>query len=53
MYRQAYPWQATLQEHTDGDLVAQGEGLAFVCYSNAIAGQHLCSCTFECSTALQ
>jgi hypothetical protein len=38
MYRQAYPWQASHQHSTDGDLVAEGEGLGFVCYSNAIAG---------------
>ena len=38
MYRQAYPWQAARQQQCDGDLVAEGEGLAFVCYSNDIAG---------------
>ena len=38
MYRQAYPWQAARQLQSDGDAVAEGEGLAFVCYSSALAG---------------
>jgi len=38
MYRQAYPWRAARQQPADGHLVAEGEGLAFVCYSSDIAG---------------
>lgn len=45
MYRQAYPWQAARQQHADGHLVADGEGLAFLCFSCSITGAHHCSCT--------
>jgi hypothetical protein len=38
MYRQAYPWQAARQQPADGLLAAEGEGLAFMCFSCDIAG---------------
>lgn len=43
MYRQAYPWQAARQQHADGHLVSEGEGLAFVCFSCSISGALHCS----------
>ncbi len=46
MYRQAYPWRAARQQPADGDLVAEGEGLAFVCYSSDIAGARRCALSF-------
>jgi hypothetical protein len=47
MYRQAYPWRAARQQPADGDLVAEGEGLAFVCYSSDIAGARRCALSFR------
>ena len=38
MTAKAYPWRAARQQPADGRLVAEGEGLAFVCYSSDISG---------------